>query len=211
MDKRFAIILGVIVLAFFGFLLFGKGGDGGSSQSGQPSNNVLGESQNNIILVEYADFQCPACASYFPVLQQVKETYKDRVKFQYKHLPLVQIHQNALIAARASEAAANQGKFWEMHDLLFQTQNEWKDLPDPNDYYVALAKQLSLDEEKFKTDIKGSQTNSTVQADLSEAKSKDYNSTPTFELNGQKLDNTEPTVEYFTKLLDEALKQNSGQ
>lgn len=211
MDKRFAVILGVIVVAFFGFLLFGKGGGENSSQAGQTSNHVLGESQYNIVLVEYADFQCPACGSFFPILQQVKEQYKDKVKFQFKHLPLVQIHQNALIAARASEAASKQGKFWEMHDALFQTQKEWETLSDPNEYFVALAKELKLNEEQFKTDIKGDETNSVVQADLKEASGKGYNSTPTFELDGKKLEDVQPTVEYFNKVLDEAIKQKSGQ
>ncbi len=211
MDKRFAVILGVIVVAFFGFLMFGKGGEENSSQTGQPSNHILGESQYNIVLIEYADFQCPACGSYFPILQQVKEQYKDQIKFQFRHLPLVQIHQNALISARASEAAAKQDKFWEMHDLLFQTQKEWETVSDPNEYFVSLAKELKLNEEQFKTDIKGDETNSVVQADLKEATGKGYNSTPTFELDGKKLEDAQPTVEYFSKVIDEAIKQKSGQ
>jgi protein-disulfide isomerase len=210
MNNRFVIILVVIVLGFFGLLFFTKKDN--TVQPGQPSNHTYGEGKSGVLLVEYADFQCPACLRFYPVLQEVKEKYKEQVTFQFKHLPLVEIHQNALISSRAAEAASNQNNFWEMHDKLYENQTDWAESTEPNKFFEQYAKELGLDVEKFKADLAGEETNRTVQADLKEAKDQGFNSTPTFVLDGKKLEDVEPTVEYFSKKLDEAIKsKKSGQ
>lgn len=86
---------------------------------------VKGKKDSQVILVEYSDFQCPACAAYFPMIERVMDEYKDRVAFVYRHFPLTGIHPYAETMARASEAAGKQGKFWEMYQLIFKNQSVW--------------------------------------------------------------------------------------
>lgn len=92
------------------------------------TDQVKGKENASVTLIEYADFQCPACASYAPVVEQLEENYGDRVRFVFRHFPLISIHKNAYAASVATEAAGAQGKFWEMHDLLFERQSEWSRL-----------------------------------------------------------------------------------
>lgn len=86
---------------------------------------VKGKKDSKVVLVEYSDFQCPACAAYFPMVEQVMDEYKDKVAFVYRHFPLISIHPYAEPMARASEAAGKQGKFWEMYQLIFKNQTAW--------------------------------------------------------------------------------------
>jgi protein-disulfide isomerase len=86
---------------------------------------VKGNKDSKVIVVEYSDFQCPACAAYFPMVEQVMDEYKDKVAFVYRHFPLTSIHPHAEPMARAAEAAGKQGKFWEMYELIFKNQNAW--------------------------------------------------------------------------------------
>jgi protein-disulfide isomerase len=118
----FAIIAGLIALIIFG-------GSGTPDYSGGKTTVppiaeewVRGSATSTTILVEYSDFQCPACKAYEPLVEQMVAKYGDRVAFVYREFPLYQIHVNADAAARAAEAAGKQGKFWEMHDLLFANQ-----------------------------------------------------------------------------------------
>ena len=126
MDKRFLAIIGVIVVVFGGILLFGgnKGGNGsGGSSSAKPTNHVEGDTSSKVTLVEYGDFECPICGEYYPTVKQVEQKYASTVKFQFRNLPLSSVHPNAFAGARAAEAAANQGQFWGMHDLLYENQD----------------------------------------------------------------------------------------
>lgn len=216
MSKRFLIIFGVIILAFFGLVLFSKkdetkqsGGDQ-SNQSAQLSNHTQGEGTTGVVLVEYGDFECPACYQYYPLVEAVKQKYGDQIKFQFRHYPLTEIHQNALIAARASEAADKQGKFWEMYAKLYEGQPNWKESSSPASVYETYAKELGMDVDKFKQDMKNESTNAIIQADRAEARKLGYSSTPTFEINGKKIENPRD-VEGFSKLIDEAIKQKKGQ
>lgn len=215
MNKQFVLILTVIVLAFFGVLFFTKK-DSGSNKGGgnaQTSNHIFNQGSTGVVFVEYGDYQCPACYKYYPIIEQVKEKYKDKVTFQFKNFPLVEIHQHALLAARAAEAANMQGKFVEMYNKLYSGQPSWSSLTDPTDTFVSYAKEIGIDTAKFKADMQGEETNNIVQADLSEAKSKGFNSTPTFVIDGKEVENAQPTVEFFSQQLDAAIaaKQKNGQ
>lgn len=213
MSKQFLLVLVAIVAVFLGILTFskreaqqsnGNGGDDGPTTS----QHIYGNPDAKVILVEFGDFQCPACLGFFPVVKEIKERYQDEENFafQFRHFPLSEIHQNAVISSRAAEAAAKQGKFWEMHDKLYENQNTWGASPSPSQYFETYAEELGLDVEKFKEDIKSSEVNSIVQADRNEARKQGYGSTPTFVLNGKQLENPPRTAEEFAKLIDEALK-----
>ncbi|HEX9153883.1 MAG TPA: DsbA family protein, partial [Candidatus Saccharimonadales bacterium] len=123
MDKRFLAIIGVIIALFVGIFLWSGNqkttGDNTAGTSGQPSSHIRGKTDSTVKFVEYSDFQCPYCAQYNPMINKLYEKYKDKVSFQFSYYPLSQIHLNAVSSARAAEAAGNQGKFWEMSDMLF--------------------------------------------------------------------------------------------
>ncbi|HTE22624.1 MAG TPA: thioredoxin domain-containing protein [Candidatus Limnocylindria bacterium] len=208
MNKRFLLILVGIVVIFGGLLVFNK------READAPTENGGGTAQlsehkeegsTGVILTEYGDFECPACGQFYPLIKQLKQQYKGRVTFQFRHFPLTEIHQNALISARAAEAAAVQGKFFEMHDKLYEGQASWKASANPASIFEAYAKDLGLDIPKFQQDMKSEKTNDVVQADRAEARKQGYQSTPTFILDGKKIENP-TTMEAFTKLLDDAIK-----
>ena len=232
MDKRFWAIIGVIVILFGGILVFHNNGNnkdsGSNASASQATNHTEGGGPNSkVTLVEYGDYECPVCEGYYPVVQQVQQKYADTVKFQFRNLPLLQIHPNAFGGARAAEAADMQGKFWQMHDLLYDSTNwnEWSTSSNPMPYFKNYAKQLGLNEAKFETDFASSAVNDRVNADISAFKdlAKQQNppideATPTFFIisngktkyfaNGNFVDASSgnPSVDAFSKVLDSVLK-----
>jgi protein-disulfide isomerase len=182
----------------------------------QATNHVEGNPNAKVTLLEYGDYECPVCEGYFPILQQVQQKYNDTVKFQFRNLPLSQIHPNAIAGARAAEAADLQGKFWQMHDLLYEQTNwsDWSTNKNPEPLFWNYAKQLGLDVAKFKTDFASGTVNDRIQADIQAFhKTKEQPGTPAFFINGKSYPNTNfvdstgtPTVEAFSKVLDQALQ-----
>lgn len=203
--KTILIVIGAIV-AVVGFLVFTKPADKSESN---PSQHITGS--GSVALVEYGDFQCPACGQYFPILQQVKEVYGDKITFQFRHFPLESIHPNARAAARAAEAAGNQGKFWEMHDRLFGYQSEWQSSGDPLSFFESYARSIGVENiEQFTTDYRSSAVNDVINADLGAGREIGVQSTPTFILNGKKIENPSASFEAFQVLIDEALGENNN-
>jgi protein-disulfide isomerase len=216
MNKRFLITLLVCVLALVGIYIATSKKDSGStdstgSKSGSLSNNVLGSNNKGVVLVEYGDFQCPACAGYHPIIKEVVEKYNDDIKFQFRNFPLQQIHQNARAAARTAEAAGLQGKYWEMHDLLYEQQQSWEQSTAVNTIFEGYASQLGLDLAKFKTDFSSSAVNETINADFAEGTKLGVDSTPTFFLQGKKIEDPPRDVAGWNKLIDQAIKEASAK
>ncbi|MEZ4104411.1 MAG: thioredoxin domain-containing protein [Candidatus Paceibacterota bacterium] len=145
---------------------------------------IKGNPDANITLVEFSDFECPACASWFPVVSDIMDKYGDQVRFEYKHFPLP-IHPSAEIAARAAEAAGQQDKFYEFHDLLFENQNSWKNSLNPTGDFEEYAEELSLNVELFEQHMKSSLIKDKVRSELNEGRSLGINATPTFVINGE--------------------------
>jgi len=208
MNKRFLLILVGIVLAFGAYFFFtnDNGEQTGNSQTAA-SNHVYGKADSKVTVVEYGDFECPACAAYVPIVQQIKANYEDKIAFQFRHFPLVQIHQNAMAASRAAEAASKQGKFWEMHDLLYGQQDAWAKSPNAASIFEDYATQLSLSIDQFKADMAAQSTLDTINADVREGQKLNVTGTPTFVINGQKVEQTPQTYEAFAALIDAALKE----
>ena len=120
MSKSFWAVIVVIIIVFFGiFALTGKKTPGGTSSSGKATSHIEGLGQDHITLVEYGDYQCPYCGQYYPIVKQIQQEYNSQIYFQFRNFPLTSLHPNAFAAARAAEAAALQGKFWQMHDAIF--------------------------------------------------------------------------------------------
>jgi len=168
-------------------------------------DHVFGKADAAITLVEYGDFQCPACGAYYPIVKQVKGAYQDTIRIVFRGFPLPQ-HQNARLGARAAEAASVQGKFWEMHDQLYEHQSDWSELSDAKARakLEGYAKDIGLNVEQFKTDIDASGAKAKVDKDQASGVKAGVNSTPTFFLNGSKIDAR--SYDDFKKLLDAAIK-----
>lgn len=210
MDKRlFAIVVGIIIAVVGFFYLTPQK----KEEASNPSNHVSGAGETGVVLVEYGDFQCPGCGAYFPTVKQVKEKYGDKITFQFRHFPLESIHKNARAAARAAEAAALQGKFWEMHDRLFENQTAWQNTSDPISTFEGYASAIGIgDIAKFTEDYKGSAVNAVINADLAEGRAKNVSATPTFVLNDKVLDPSPVnSVEAFSALIDAAIAEKTGQ
>ena len=167
-------------------------------------DHVRGNPQATVTVVEYGDFQCPACAAYAPVGEQLVEEYGDRVQFVFRHFPLKSVHPNAVAGARAAEAAAKQGKFWEMHDVLYANQSAWANLSNPTDQFVAFAEALELNVEQFKADLDSKEVKDRVEADFDSANNAGLNGTPSFFINGAPIENPR-SYEAFAGLLKNAL------
>jgi len=165
---------------------------------------VKGDPEGKVVLVEYGDFQCPACANYAPLVKKLSEETPVGLKVVYRHLPLTSIHRNAIVAARAAEAAGRQGKFWEMHDLLYEKQTEWSDERNAKDKFVEYAKVLGLDEEKFKSDFDSEDVRKRIESDSLKASQMGLSSTPTFFLNGEKVQPR--SFEEFKDLVDDQIR-----
>ncbi len=148
------------------------------------------------VLVEYSDFQCPACARYAPVVKAVAEEFGNNIKVVYRHFPLNSIHKNADLAARAAEAASLQGKFWEMHDLLFANQQNWAESDTAEGTFIGFANDLGLNAEQFKNDLVSDRVKSAVEEDLRSGEMSSVAGTPTFFLNGRIISNPRSLDEF---------------
>ncbi|MAG59282.1 hypothetical protein CMO96_00630 [Candidatus Woesebacteria bacterium] len=166
---------------------------------------VKGSTDAKITLIEYGDFQCPACGSYAPLVKQLGQEFSDDLKIAYRHFPLTNIHQNAMPAARATEAAGKQGKFWEMHDLLFERQTEWSKKPNPEVYFLSLASELELDGEVFLEDYKSGEFDDKIKGNIASGIASRVNETPSFFLNGEKI-RVAVSYEAFKALVEEAME-----
>lgn len=208
MNVRFIAIIVAIIIGFAGLVALNRNKTDAPSDpnAAQGTNHTVGAGNKGVTLVEFGDLQCPACKSYYPIVKQIKEDYGDDIKFQFRHFPLVQIHRHAMLAARAAEAASNQGKFWEMHDLMYENQDSWSQLPDPTSTFEGFASQLGLNLDQFKTDVASAGIITPINADVKAAQGFGATSTPTFVLDGKKLDKNPQSIDEFKTLIDDAIK-----
>ncbi len=205
MSKQFWGVIVLIIAMFAGiFMLTGNksGAPGtGANSTKTLTNHVIGKGQAKVTLVEYGDYQCPFCGQYYPIVKQVQTEFNDQIIFQFRNYPLVNAHPNAFAAARAAEAAGMQNKYWEMHDLLYQTQSQWSQLSDATSAFEQFAKQIGLDSVKYKTDFASSKVNDLINADTAEGNRLGITGTPTFFLDGKKIEVTQQ-VTAFERLIN---------
>ena len=150
---------------------------------------VKGNPEAGATLLEVSDFQCPACGYYYSIIKQLEVEFGSQLRLVFRNFPLTQLHPNAEIAAYAAGAAGQQDKFWEMYDLLFDNQPVWASSENPEEIFLTYATTLELDLEKFQADIKSDVVKNKVAEDVVDARRNNLNSTPTFFLNGVKIDN----------------------
>lgn len=203
-----ALALGAGLYAAIQFVPDAPGaGPAGSVAAVTTEDHVIGSGP--VELIEYSDFQCPACKSYQPMVKRLIAERGDSVTFVYRHFPLATIHRNATVAAEAAEAAALQGKFWEMHDRLFDGQSSWDTDRNPELVFESYARDLGLDVDRFKSDLASSAVKDRVTRDVTSGNTANVQGTPTFFLNGARLDNAR-SYEDFRSAIDSAIGAQSG-
>jgi protein-disulfide isomerase len=169
------------------------------------NGNYLGATESaKIAITEFGDFQCPACGSYHPMLKQMLTEFAGKVNFTFRNFPLTQ-HKNSNISAQAAEAAGIQGKFWQMHDKIYETQAEWSGSSDAKNIFISYAQALNLNVEQFKKDIDSDSVKNKIQSDTNDGNLVKVDATPTFYLNGVKMDTMPPTYEGIQKLINSEL------
>jgi len=158
-----------------------------SSQPGAEPPHTLGPANAPVKLEEFGDFECPPCGVLHPTLQMMEKEFGDRLRITFREFPLVPTHQHALAAATAAEAAGLQGKFWEMHDMLYENQKQWHEAFDVRPIFEDYAKRIGLDIERYKRDLTSEVVVQRITQDGLRAHSLGVKGTPTVFLNDREI------------------------
>ncbi len=163
-------------------------------------DHLSGNPAAPVVLVEYLDIQCPACRAIHPVVAQLEEDFANDLLVVRRHLPLTNIHPNAFAAARVAEAADRQGRFTDAVDIMFENQDEWESVSDPQSLFESYMTQLGLDIDQLRSDLNDPALDARINRDLAAAGALGATSTPSFFLNGNQISNP-GTLEAFTPLI----------
>ena len=213
-NKLFWLILALTVGGLIAVFAFSAGRDNQPGSTADttnvnqelfPDDNVLGDKNAKNTLVEYGDLQCPACPSFAPMVNRLADDFKDELRIVFRHFPLGSIHPNAFSAARAAEAAGVQGKFFDMVDLLYERQEQWASSSNAVGVFREYAQQLGLDIEQFNQSYNSQDSTTRINRDVGIGNDLGVNSTPTFYLNGQKIENPRSYGD-FRSLVEKAVQ-----
>lgn len=182
-----------------------------SENSGNIADHTQGNLKAKVTLIEYGDFQCPGCGSVYPMVKSVVDKYGDDMVFVFRNFPLTNLHPNARAAAAAAEAAGLQGKYWQMHDLLYANQSAWSDASasQRGKVFEGFADQIGIDKSAFNATLKekSASINQKLNFDIALGKKQGATGTPAFYLNGKKMDEKQSSSEAeFEKAIVAALK-----
>lgn len=183
-----------------------------SENSGKIADHVYGNKESKVILVEYGDFQCPGCGAAHPTVKAVTEKYKDQLAFVFRNFPLTTIHPNARAAAAAVESAGLNGKYWEMHNAVFERQSAWSEASanDRSNLFTQYAVDSGIEANVFTKTLedKTAQINRKINFDIAVGRKENVSATPTFYLNGKKLEASDyQSEEALEKTLLAAFKE----
>lgn len=165
---------------------------------------VRGKKNAKVTLIEYGDFQCPACGTYYPMVRQIVEEYGDRIQFAFREYPLGTIHPYGNLAAQAAESAGLQGKFWEMYDKLYENQQSWSRGSDVKQSFATYAQSIGIDTSQWQREMESAVVKSKIKTDVASGDTGGVDGTPSFYLNNVKIENPR-SVDGFKKILDAAL------
>jgi protein-disulfide isomerase len=195
------IVFAVVAVLMIGSFLYANYASDKANDGVVLSDHIKGNKDASVTLTEYGDFQCPACAQFSPIVKAVLDQYGDQIAFEFRHL--ISIHPYAVPAAKAAEAAGVQGKFFEMHDKLYENQNAWAKSAAPQAFFVQYAEELGLDVGLFKQHMRASLVEEKIESQFKEAQEKGLTGTPSFFLNGERLEFQ--TMDEFFAAIDTAL------
>jgi protein-disulfide isomerase len=222
-------IIGFVVIVVVGFIILGVVSGGGAGTAGSSTSTPAGfvattvppiastdwsEGNPNakVTLIEYGDFECPACGAYFPLVQQIIANYSSTILFAFRNYPLYSIHPDAGIAAQAAEAAGLQGKYWPMHDLLYTDQTSWVASAPSSvvaEFFNGYASQLGLNVTQFDTDINSSKVINKIANDVTTGNDAQVDHTPTFFVNDAQIPNPTSLAD-FESVLNAAIASSTG-
>ena len=191
-NKTTKISIGIVIvalLAWWGVAMVDRNENKvPPTEVGTIEQHEKGNVDSKIEIVEFSDFQCPACAGAEAMVDQLILDF-DNIKVVYKHYPLNSIHPNAHLAAAASESAGIQGKFWEMHDVLFENQSAWSNSINPKKIFIGYAKDLGLDVNQFVADLENESVLAKIENDIADGDEAGVKGTPSFYVNGVYIEN----------------------
>lgn len=210
-EGKLTAVVAIVVVVLFGYYFYAVPSTpiGMSSTDDvviTKTDHVRGAQDGKVTLVEFGDFQCPACGAYEPIVRQVLADNKAILKVSFRHFPLINLHQNALLAAKASEAASLQGKFWEMHDILYDKQAEWSGAINARSFFVTYANTLGLDTALFTKDLDSKAIEDKILGEYKEGVKLGIQGTPTFFINGKKIEDTPRGLASFNTMIQDAAK-----
>ena len=212
------LIFAIVVVGLFGGIIWLSKSDekpftGDASKiitDGPIADHVSGTDSQKIVLIEYGDYQCPGCGAMYQPVKALTEKYKNKLTFIFRNMPLTNLHPNALAAATAAEAAGLQGKYYEMHDVLYGMQQAWSDakVDQRGAVFESYASQLGLDLSKYHQDLSSSDIITKINRDKTTGlKSFGVDSTPTFILNGEVIKGPDAVnIDVLTSKVEAALK-----
>jgi len=145
------------------------------------NDHIQGNSNAPVELVEYGDYQCSHCGRAYPIIKRIQREMGDQLKFVFRNFPLAESHPDAMNAALAAEAAALQGKFWQMHDIIYENQQQLQE-----EDLIIYAAQIGLDEDQFAADFGKEEVEQKVENDFESGVRSGVNGTPSFFINGEK-------------------------
>ena len=166
--------------------------------------HLRGPANASVTLVEFGDYQCPSCGAYHPLVKEVLNRYPQQVRLEYHHFPLITVNPNTMLASQAVEAAGDQGKFWEMHDAVFEHQNDWAGSPNPEPIFITLATGLGLDINKFMQGLRSPEIQQRILKDVERGQAAKVEATPTFFINGEQI-HVRLSMEDFVQVIESHL------
>ncbi len=207
-ETKWLLGIGVLTLLVIGAIAFyyGKNNPSAPAETDlliREDSQTITAASSTVTLVEFGDYECPACATIAPLVESILKEYEGRLTFVFRNFPLVQ-HTRAIIAAEAAETAADQGKFWEMNKLLYQKQNEWVASENPESLFAQYATELGMNAAAFSQSLADHKYADKIQRDTEDGRALNIAATPTFFINGERL-----VIQQASDLknaIDEALK-----
>jgi protein-disulfide isomerase len=212
---KWIIFAAVVIAIFVGIILVSKNNSkpftGDATKiitQGPIADHVVGPKDQKVVLIEYGDYECPGCGAMYQTVKNITTQYQDKLTFIFRNMPLTTIHPNALAAATAVEAAGLQGKYFEMHDKLYETQDSWANasVSQRSSIFAGYASDIGLNVDKFNKDLTSADISAKIDRDRSTAATFKVDSTPSFVLNGKLLDSSIGTnPDAFTKAVTDAV------
>ena len=166
--------------------------------------HIRGPENAPLTLVEFGDYQCPSCGAYHPLVKEILNRYPTQLRLEFHHFPLVTVHPNSMLASQAVEAAGEQGRYWEMHDAVFDHQREWADNPNAEPVFIALASGFGLDINKFMQSLRSPQIQERILKDVEQGQNAKVEAVPTFFINGEQV-HVRLTMEDFVQVIESHL------
>jgi len=188
-SRETKIMIGVLVVVVAGMIgLFALANKSAPAPKG--SKDILRatshkEGSGPVTMVEFGDYECPACGAAFPNIQKLLQAYPGKITFYFRNFPLTSLHPDAMAGAEAAEAAALQGKFWQMHDKLYENQDQWSELADPTSQLTSYAQSLGLNTTQFQSDMSSNQVQQTIKQDMADGNALGIDATPTIYFDGK--------------------------